>query len=139
MNKKLLFTDILIFFAGVVVLIITRLLINLKVALPENYAVSVIYAAVLIGIIIFSTLNSYKGKDAKVNFFNVILPLMLSAAFMAIYFLPVFSFAGCLGVNNSVFMCFVFLLGLRYLYNLFLFIKTKVKGRTPLSIFPTIP
>lgn len=128
MNKKLAFSDIIIFLTGITFLIITRLLINLKIAVPENYIVSIIYMIILIGIEIFSMIISYKGNDNKVSVVNIILPLFLAFLLLLLYFLPVFNFIGCLGVNNSVCLCFVFLLGARYIYNIGLFIKGKSRN-----------
>lgn len=125
--KKDLYYDIVIFMLGIVSLIIVKFLISLGIATMDNYITNVVIAVILIIFLILNIIICGREKNIRNALLNGIIVFILFIIYYIVYCLPIFSFVGCKGVNNTVCLTFLLLLATRSTYYRLLVLRAKVE------------
>ncbi|MGN1468125.1 MAG: hypothetical protein ACI4W1_07440 [Ruminococcus sp.] len=129
MNKKVLFYDIFIFSLGILFLISVQLFY--KFFESTNLVLNITYTVLLIVLVIVSILfYTLKQWNEKLSVINIIIPAVLFVLYYIIYCLPFFSFNIVRGIDDTVCMSFLFLIGTHVINNVSLLLSGKENKNT---------
>lgn len=125
MNKKILKIDGISFIISIVLLLAARLCYSFVGA---NMVIDMLLCFVSILLVILIMIITYKSDVENVNYINILFAIAGLVLFNVVYILPFWRFTGQKGVNNSIYLIFVFFFGAKYLIYLAYTLKSKTQN-----------
>lgn len=113
-NVKTLLIKLMFFFTGIALLIVVSILNSFNLISPTSYVINSVLLAVSIGASVVCFIMHKKLMKISVHVIDIIISVVLFLFIYLIYLIPPLGFYGLLGVNNSIIMLFVFVLGAMY-------------------------
>lgn len=126
--KKYLCYDIVTFILGVLFLTVAKLLISYGISTDSSYVINAIISCILIAFLVFNIYVANKKEQYKSSVANIVLSAVIFVLYYLIYSLPIFDFVGNKGINNTIGITFLFILGTRIHYNISSFFKFRSRS-----------
>lgn len=128
-NVKALIIKLIFFFSGIALFILTAVLNSFKLISPTTYVANSALLAVPIGLSVLCYIRHNKAIKSSVHIIDIIISFVLFFFIYLIYLIPPFGFHDTLGVNNSLLILFVFVLGAMYLGEIAAVFEHKIAQR----------